>query len=109
MLRHTFATSMLNAGMSLPSLQQILGHKTIIMTLIYAKLSHGKIKDEYATAMEIIKTQRGFPDVTEETSIEIQILRLSALIKSKITNQRKRLQILKAVSRVKSLIGNSSP
>ena len=33
-LRHTYATAMLNAGLSITSLMELLGHKTIIMTLL---------------------------------------------------------------------------
>ena len=35
-LRHTFATDMLNAGMRLEVLQQLLGHKSIDITMRYA-------------------------------------------------------------------------
>ncbi len=38
-LRHTFATNMLNAGMRLEVLQQLLGHQEIEMTLRYARIS----------------------------------------------------------------------
>jgi len=34
-LRHTFATTMLRLGVSLPALMQLLGHKDIRMTLLY--------------------------------------------------------------------------
>jgi len=34
-LRHTFATTMLRLGVSLPALMQLLGHKDIHMTLLY--------------------------------------------------------------------------
>ena len=38
-LRHTFGTSLINAGMSLPALMALLGHVTPEMTLRYAKLA----------------------------------------------------------------------
>ena len=38
-LRHTFATELLNAGMRIECLQQLLGHSSIEMTLRYARLS----------------------------------------------------------------------
>ncbi|KAB2887653.1 MAG: site-specific integrase, partial [Desulfobulbaceae bacterium] len=38
-LRHTFATDMLNAGLRLEVLQQLLGHQSAEITRRYAKMS----------------------------------------------------------------------
>lgn len=54
-LRHTFATTMLNAGLRLEVLQQLLGHQLIDMTLRYAKLSNVTRKAEYFKAIAIIE------------------------------------------------------
>jgi site-specific recombinase XerD len=54
-LRHTFATDMLNAGMRLEVLQQILGHQEIEMTMRYAKISSRTREHEYFKAMECIE------------------------------------------------------
>jgi len=54
-LRHTFATELLNAGMSLPCLQQVLGHSSIEMTLRYARLTDKTREQDYFKAMAIIE------------------------------------------------------
>lgn len=54
-LRHTFASELLNAGMRLECLQQLLGHSDIEMTRRYARLTDNTRKDEYFKAMEIIE------------------------------------------------------
>ena len=54
-LRHTFATTMLNAGLRLEVLQQLLGHKLIDMTLRYARLSNVTREAEYFKAIAIIE------------------------------------------------------
>ncbi len=54
-LRHTFATNMLNAGLRLEVLQQLLGHKHIEMTLQYARLSDVTRETEYFKAMAKIE------------------------------------------------------
>jgi integrase/recombinase XerD len=54
-LRHTFATDMLNAGMRLEVLQQLLGHQEIEMTMRYAKISSQTREHEYFKAMECIE------------------------------------------------------
>jgi integrase/recombinase XerD len=59
-LRHTFATELLNAGMSLPCLQQLLGHSSIEMTLRYARLTDKTREQEYFKAMAHI--ERGDTD-----------------------------------------------
>ncbi|MEM1627709.1 MAG: tyrosine-type recombinase/integrase [Desulfurococcaceae archaeon] len=46
-LRHTFATLAIRKGMSLPSLQRLLGHSDIRTTQIYLHLTIDDIKREY--------------------------------------------------------------
>jgi integrase/recombinase XerD len=54
-LRHTFASELLNAGMRLECLQQLLGHSDIEMTRRYARLTDNTRKEEYFKAMQIIE------------------------------------------------------
>jgi len=54
-LRHTFATDMLNAGMRLEVLQQLLGHQEIEMTMRYAKIADQTREHEYFKAMDRIE------------------------------------------------------
>lgn len=54
-MRHTFATNMLNAGLRLEVLQQLLGHLTIDITLQYARISNITREDAYFKAMAIIE------------------------------------------------------
>ena len=62
-LRHTFATDLLNAGMRIECLQQLLGHSSLQMTLRYARLSDKTREDEYFSAMEsIVKGDRDADD-----------------------------------------------
>ena len=54
-LRHTFASELLNAGMRLECLQQLLGHTSIEVTRIYARLTDVTRREEYFKAMSIIE------------------------------------------------------
>jgi integrase/recombinase XerD len=54
-LRHTFASELLNAGMRLECLQQLLGHSSIEMTRRYARLTDVTRKEEYFRAMNKIE------------------------------------------------------
>jgi integrase/recombinase XerD len=54
-LRHTFATELLNAGMRIECLQQLLGHSSLEMTRRYARLTDRTRETEYFKAMAIIE------------------------------------------------------
>ena len=46
-LRHTFATQAINRGMSLEAIAAMLGHKTLRMTLVYARIADKTVADAY--------------------------------------------------------------
>jgi integrase/recombinase XerD len=54
-LRHTCASELLNAGMRLECLQQLLGHSSVEMTRRYARLTDKSREEEYFRAMSIIE------------------------------------------------------
>ena len=54
-LRHTCASELLNAGMPLECLQQLLGHSSIEMTRRYARLTDKTREQEYFRAMSRIE------------------------------------------------------
>jgi integrase/recombinase XerD len=54
-LRHTCASELLNAGMRLECVQQLLGHSTIEMTRRYARLTDRTREEEYFRAMAVIE------------------------------------------------------
>jgi integrase/recombinase XerD len=43
--RHTAATEMLRAGASLPEVAQVLRHRTVATTAIYAKVDHLALRE----------------------------------------------------------------
>ena len=46
-LRHTLATQAINRGMSLEAIAAMLGHKSLDMTLVYAKIANRTVAQEY--------------------------------------------------------------
>jgi site-specific recombinase XerD len=56
-LRHTYATTMLAAGVSLPALMKLLGHRDYRMTLRYAAITIETVAVEHADALEKIEAR----------------------------------------------------
>lgn len=49
-LRHTYATSLLRAGVSLPALMKLLGHHNANMTLLYVEVTQQDLQREFHAA-----------------------------------------------------------
>ena len=50
-LRHTYATALVNAGVSLQALMQLLGHVSAAMSLRYGRLFDATVRTEYERAL----------------------------------------------------------
>jgi integrase/recombinase XerD len=60
-LRHTLATQAVNRGMSLDAIAALLGHKTLAMTMIYARIADKTVADEYFAVTEKVEALYGQP------------------------------------------------
>lgn len=49
-MRHTYATELLSAGLSLAALMYLLGHRSMTMTLRYARLAPNRLRQHYLAA-----------------------------------------------------------
>jgi site-specific recombinase XerD len=49
--RHTFASDMIRAGISLPALMQLMGHAQIQTTLVYLQLTPQDVWEQYTRAV----------------------------------------------------------
>ena len=56
-LRHTFGTSLINAGISLPALMSLMGHVSPEMTLRYARLASPTVRTAYEAAMGKVRAR----------------------------------------------------
>jgi site-specific recombinase XerD len=60
-LRHTYATEMLSAGMSLPGVMRLLGHRDYHMTLRYTAIMPETVSSEYDAALAQLATKYQLP------------------------------------------------
>jgi site-specific recombinase XerD len=51
-LRHTFGSDTVRAGISLPALEQLMGHAQIHTTMLYVQLAPQDVWNEYARAVQ---------------------------------------------------------
>jgi len=58
-LRHTYATALVNAGVSLQSLMALLGHVSAQMSLRYGKLLDATVRTEYERALTLAEERIG--------------------------------------------------
>jgi integrase len=54
-LRHTLATQAINRGMSLEAIATLLGHKTLTMTMVYARIADRTVANEYFAVTEKVE------------------------------------------------------
>jgi hypothetical protein len=60
-LRHTLATQAINRGMSLDAIAALLGHKTLAMTMVYARIADKTVAEEYFAVSEKVEALYGQP------------------------------------------------
>ena len=60
-LRHTLATQAVNRGMSLDAIAALLGHKTLAMTMIYARIADKTVAEEYFAVTKKVEALYGQP------------------------------------------------
>lgn len=71
-LRHSFASELLNAGMRLEYLQELLGHDSIEVTRRYARLTNKTRREEYFRVMTMI--EKGEIDGSYRMDNELQAI-----------------------------------
>jgi|WetSurMetagenome_2_1015567.scaffolds.fasta_scaffold20423_2 site-specific recombinase XerD len=73
-LRHTYATELLRAGASLPAVKELLGHRTIEMTLRYVQVSQIDLQREYHQARQKMGSLHVIPKLQRASGNRLQSL-----------------------------------
>jgi site-specific recombinase XerD len=75
-LRHTLATQAINRGMSLEAIAAMLGHRSLDMTLRYAKIASRTVADEYFAVTGKVEALYGQPAALPGDAIGPNMARL---------------------------------
>jgi integrase len=69
-LRHTYATALVNSGVSLQALMALLGHVSAEMSLRYGRLFDATVRADYEKALTLAKSRLG-PVLPERTPLPL--------------------------------------
>jgi site-specific recombinase XerD len=109
-LRHTYATAMLRAGISLPVLKELLGHKDIRMTMIYVQVTQNDLQREYHQARQRLNAIHAVPQLPTPESGDLTVdcirgaCRVLDAIKHQMEMYRRQLADEKANHRLRRLL-----
>jgi integrase len=83
-LRHTYATALVNSGVSLQHLMVLLGHQSAEMSLRYGRLFDSTVRESYERALTLAKARLG-PILPEAVPVELNTdWRSAPLIKARL-------------------------
>jgi len=104
-LRHTYATQLLNAGVSLVTIMKLLGHRSFRMTMRYAALSQQTIVDDYRAALTRISHKYEIQNSDSHPIVDSDIRRqtidlISSLNKTADTRPDAKQQINSIIKRL---------
>jgi hypothetical protein len=71
---------MLRAGVSLPAVEELLGHKDIRMTMVYILVTRTGLQQQYHLAREKMAGTYALPDMSTSAAIEPAIPAVSRLL-----------------------------
>jgi integrase len=77
-LRHTLATQAINRGMSLEAIAALLGHKSMRMTMVYAKIANRTVAEEYFKVSEQVEALYDQPKELPATAEGSEMRKLRA-------------------------------
>ena len=117
-LRHTYATSMLRAGVSLPALMKLLGHHNANMTLLYVEVTQQDLQREFHAARLQPRHRAPVPPLVEERhstlaggpssvltalSTSLRLLELYRSREEAASGQKQLLLLARRIARIRSV------
>ena len=92
-LRHTYATSMLRAGVSLPALMKLLGHHNANMTLLYVEVTQQDLQREFHAARLQPRHRVPVPPALEDSNTSVSASGSSASVMAALSSSLRLLAL----------------
>ncbi len=105
-LRHTLATQAINRGMRLEAIAAMLGHRSLRMTIIYARIANRTVADEYHAVSATVDALYADTDLAgQETPAMRQLRRAPPHARQRLVHPtpRPRLQLRNDLRRLRLL------
>ena len=74
-LRHTLATQAINRGMRIEAIAAMLGHRTLAMTLTYARIANHTVAEQYHSVSQRVDALYADPDLPGQETTAMRRLR----------------------------------
>jgi site-specific recombinase XerD len=112
-LRHTYATTLLNAGMSLMGVMKLLGHRDYRMTLRYTEITLETVGKEYRAALTQLETRYrvalttpGDAPLDPDEALTDIIRWVQKRAGQSVDEQKRALALVKRLKRIRKEVGN---
>ena len=110
-LRHTYATELLNAGMSLVSIMKLLGHRSLRMTMRYAAITQNTVVEDYYSAMSNIAAKYQTPsqlNANDTSNPQRMLLDTISWLRNNAPDAKSTPRLIKRIYRIQNEIAHLS-
>ncbi len=108
-LRHTYATSLLGAGLSLEAIKELLGHRSFAMSLRYARVTPQKLRNDYLKAITAVEGQVTLPELAADApgalvlaDLDEVLAQLRGKLRAGHPEKRRLAALIRSIERVRS-------
>lgn len=106
-LRHTYATELLNAGMSLVAIMKLLGHRSFRMTMRYAAITQETVVESYLCAIETIVSEYQKPNelnINDANDPQPMLLNTISWLRNNASEAKRTPLLIKRIYRIQNEI-----